>query len=149
MKHKVMTEEEIAEAALLPEGVYDFTIVTAEEATSKAGKDMFKLKLNVFQPDGDARVIFDWVLPDFPKKYKHLHDACGLLDLYQSGETTTDDLVDKSGKLMLGIGKPYTDNSGIERINNSVVDYVKSENMVPNEPRKSPVAAIEDDEIPF
>ena len=72
-----------------------------------------------------------------------------MLDLYQSGETTTDDLVDKSGKLMLGIGKPYTDNSGIERINNSVVDYVKSENMVPNEPRKSPVAAIEDDEIPF
>lgn len=146
MKHKAMTEEQIAASGLLQEGIYDFTIVSAEETQSQAGNDMFALKLNVFEGDGSARVILDWVMPSFAKKYKHLHDALGLLDKYASGETLASDLKDKSGKLLLGIGKPYTDKNGLERVNNSVIDYVKRDNLVKEETSADPLG---DDEIPF
>lgn len=149
MKHEAKTEEEINEMGLLEDGIYDFTIIEAEETTSKKGKDMFKLKLHIFDTKGEPLVIFDWVLPDFPKKYKHLHDACGLLDLYQSGETKSGDLVGNSGKLLLGKGKPYTDSNGIERINNSVVDYVKKDNLTSYAGAAAKAAAALDDEIPF
>lgn len=148
MKHTPVTEEQIAAAGLLPEGVYDFTIASAEEKVSSGGNDMFALRLTVFDTQGEDRIIFDWVLPSFPKKYKHLHDALGLLDLYQSGETKSDNLVGKSGKLILGIGKPYTDNNGLERVNNSVVDYVKRDNVATYKSAVMPKAVL-DDEIPF
>ena len=149
MKHKPQTEEEIAASGLLQEGVYDFTIIEAKEKQSNSGNDMFALKLQVFDNDGQPRTILDWVLPSFAKKYKHLHDACGLLDLYKSGETTESDLLGKSGKLMLTIGKPYTDNNGLERVNNSVADYVKKENMIQSS-KPSKAFNVDDlEEIPF
>ena len=147
MKHSVMTDEEIAAAALMQEGVYDFEIIEATEAKSKSGNDMFKLKLNVFDTEGKPRVIMDWVLPDFPKKYKHLHDACGLLDLYKSGETKPGDLIGKAGKLSIGIGKPYIGNDGFEHVNNTVLDYVKKDNMV--EGAKPLPKDVLGDEVPF
>lgn len=138
MKHTPVTEEQLKEAGLLPNGVYDFTITEAKETVSGSGNDMFALKLDVFEPDGKARSILDWILPSFAKKYKHIHDACGLLDLYTSGETKPDDLVGKSGKLFLTIGKPYTDKNGIERINNSVEDYVKKDNLIKDDSQDIP-----------
>lgn len=145
MKHKPQTEEEIAKSGLMQEGIYDFTIVSADETQSQSGNDMFALKLHVFDLDGTARVILDWVLPSFPKKYKHLHDALGLLDLYASGETKGSDLAGRSGKLILGIGKPYTDKNGIKRLNNTIVDYIKRDNLIKGELPKD----VEEDFIPF
>ena len=146
MKFTSMTEEQIAASGLLPEGVYDFTIVEAIEKTSNSGNDMFQLKLNVFDPNnGNPIVVMDWILPSFPKKFKHIHDACGLLKQYQDGNVTTFDLEGKSGKLLLGIGKPYTDKNGLERVNNSVVDYVKRDNMIQQPLDKT----LDNDEIPF
>ena len=149
MKHKPQSEEEIASSGLLQDGIYDFTIASAEEKLSKSNNDMFALKLHVFDAEGKERIIFDWILPSFPKKYKHLHDALGLLDLYQSGETKSEDLVGKSGKLSLGIGKPYIDNSGVERVNNTVVDYVKRNNTETYKEAKSTSEILDGDECPF
>lgn len=147
MKHQALSEEQIAESSLLDDGVYDFTIVKVTEGKSQSGNDMFTLKLNVFDSAGDPVIIMDWVLGMFPKKFKHLHDALGLLDLYAKGETKPEDLEGKSGKLMLGKGKPYIDKNGFERINNSVLDYVKRDN---NESYKAAISpAVIDDEIPF
>lgn len=147
MKHDALTEEQIAEAGLLEAGVYDFTIVEAKEGKSSSGNDMFSLKLNVFDTEGAARVILDWILPAFPKKFKHLHDACGLLEVYDRKDTTPEDLVGKSGKLQIDVGKPYEDKNGITRINNTVVDYVKKGNL--EEYKKSAGDVLEDDSIPF
>lgn len=144
MKHKPMSEQEIAASGLMQEGVYDYTVVEAKETTSQSGNDMFALKLHVFDQDGVARIVFDWVLPSFAKKYKHIHDSLGLMEKYQSGETRSSDLEGKSGKLMLGIGKPYTDKNGLERVNNTVVDYVKRENV-----DTRPASEIIEDSIPF
>ncbi len=149
MKHTAMTEEQIAESGLLPDGVYDFTIVQVTEGMSKSGNDMFTLKLHVFNTEGEPIVLLDWVLAAFPKKFKHLHDALGLLDLYAKGDTRPEDLEGKSGKLLLGKGKPYTDANGIERINNSVVDYVKRDNAETYKNASVRAAADLNDDIPF
>jgi hypothetical protein len=150
MKHKPKTDEEIAKEGLLPEGIYDFEVAAAEEKVSKSGNDMFQLNLHVYGPDGEARTVRDWVLPSFPKKYKHLHDALGLLDLYQTGETKEADLVGKSGKVIIVIGEPYTDKNGMEQINNSVSDYVKRDD-VSGAPvtKKGLPKDVEEDEVPF
>ena len=149
MKHQALSEEEIAKSGLLPAGVYDFTIVEANEYTNDKGTEVIKLKLNVFEPDGSARVMLDWVTASYAKKFKHLHDACGLLDLYAKGDTKPEDLINKSGKLSLGVGEPYTDKNGNERINNTVVDYVKKDNLSTYTKAASMPQDVLDDEIPF
>lgn len=149
MKHEALNEEEIAKSGLMQEGIYDFTIIEATEAQSKSGNDMFKLKLHVFDTDGAAKIIFDWILPSFPKKFKHIHDACGLLDVYARGDTKPNDLIDKSGKLQLGVGKPYIGNDGFEKVNNTVLDYVKRDNLV-QESKAAPLPKdVADDVIDF
>lgn len=149
MKHDALTEEEIAKAALLPEGTYDFTIIEVNEYVSDKGNATFKIKHNIFEPEGKTRVIYDWVTPAWPKKFKHLHDACGLIDLYNSKQAKPEDFVDKSGKLILGVGEPYKDKNGLDRINNSVVDYVKRDNAETYKNAATKAAEDLNDEVPF
>lgn len=125
MKHNALTEEQIAEAGLMTEGIRDFTITKATEKQSAKGNDMFELDLSVYDDEGNPRNVRDWVMPLFPKKFKHLHDALGLLDVYAKGETTSEDLEGKSGKLMLKIGEPRKDKNGLDVRYNEVADYVK------------------------
>lgn len=149
MKHSALSEEEIAKSGLLEPGVYDFTIVEAKETVSGSGNDMFALKLNVFDKEGKTVSLLDWVLPSFPKKFKHLHDALGLLEIYAKKDTKPDDLVGKSGKLMLKIGEPYTDKNGMERVNNSVEDYVKRDSTEAYKAAIAPKEDLDGDAIPF
>lgn len=127
MKHSALTEEQIAEAGLSPPGIYDFTVTKATEKVSAKGYDMFELQLLVYDHEGKQRSMRDWVLAAFPKKFKHLHDSLGLLDLYAKGETKPEDLEGKSGKLLLKIGEPRQNNQGFDVRYNEVEDYVKRE----------------------
>lgn len=149
MKHSAATEEEITKAGLLQPGVYDFTIVEAKETLSANGNDMFALKLNVFDTDGQAVSLLDWILPSFPKKFKHLHDALGIFDVYARKDTKPDDLVEKSGKLQLTIGKPYIDKNGNDRVNNSVEDYVKKDSTEAYRAATTTSEDLDSDAIPF
>lgn len=141
MKFESKTEEEIQSAGLLPAGVYDFEITSAVSKTSGSGNEMFEINLNVFEHDGAARSIRTWALPKMPKQWKHLHDACGLIKQYESGETEADDLVGKTGKLKL-IQSKYTNTDGLEIAVNRVDDYIKRENLISGNP-------LDSDEIPF
>ncbi len=142
MKFDPKTDEEIAEAGLIPPSEIDFEILTAQEKTSKAGNDMFELSIQVFTADGSERTIRDWIMPSFPKKFKHCLDACGLIAKYNAGEISVDDFVGKTGKLKIEIGKPNDD--GIRY--NQVHDYVKrAADYKPIDTKK----ALDGDECPF
>ena len=149
MKHDHLSDEQIAEAGLIPEGIRDFTVEKAVEKKSAKGNDMFELTLTVYDDSGAARPIRDWVMPSFPKKFKHLHDSLGLLDVYAKGETTPSDLEGKSGKLMLKIGDPRANKDGIEVRYNQVDDYVKREASQVDKPKGKAVDALGGDPIPF
>ncbi len=149
MKYEAFTEEQLEEkerealeAHLLDDGIYDFEIMGTSETKSNKGNDMFVLNINVFDSAGVGRSIKAWALPQMPKQWKHLHDACGLMELYKSGETKADDLIGKTGKCMV-IKDKYTNKDGLEIPTNRIDDYVKRDNLV------KPVDAIGSDNIPF
>lgn len=149
MKFTPKSENEIASENLIQPGTYDFEIVDAENALSKNNNEMVKLKLHVFDDNGNARIVFDYLLESMAYKLRHAADACRLLDKYETGHLIAEDFKGKTGKLKLAIQKSkdplYADK-------NVVADYVKRESAADSAPQAKPekqVAADLDDEIPF
>ena len=140
MKFTPKTEEEIQESSLWQPGVYDFEIIDADEARSKSGNDMIKLHLNVFDANGDSRIMYDYLLEAMPHKLRHAADACSLLDHYEMGNLEAHQFVAKTGKLKISISK---DKTGQYPDRNQISDYVK------REPIQSSGKGDLNDEIPF
>lgn len=138
VKFKALTEEEALASGLLQPGIYDFEITAALDEISSSNNEMITLQLNVFDHDGSTRPIRAWLLPQMPKQWKHAHDACGLMEKYQSGESVAADFIGKTGKLQLSIGEPYKDKNGIERTSNKVEDYVKKDNLINDDSQSIP-----------
>lgn len=116
------SEEELKKTILLPEGEYDFDTVGADEAVSKSsGKEMIKLTLKVYAPDGNTTLVYDYLLAALEYKIKHFCDTAGLQTEYQLGILTADMCLNKSGKVKLVIQK---DKTGQYEDKNVVKDYV-------------------------
>ncbi len=145
-KFTPLTEDQIAESGLMPEGVYDFEITDCSEYQNDKGNDIFKLYLNVFDSEGQPQAKMDWVTPAFIKKFKHCVDACGLTSSYEAGEIKQGDFIGKTGKLKLKIGAPRENKDGEEVRYNEIEDYIKRGNL---EPAKPMAKSVVDDEIPF
>jgi hypothetical protein len=140
MKFKPKSEAEIKSANLWPKGEYPFEIMEAEEQTDKNGNDMLKLKVAIFNDDGNRRVIFDYVSNEWmAHKFVHLCDACGLLKDYETGELEPFDLVGKTGKAKVGI---KIDKTGQYDDSNNIMDYVAGGKV-------SVKKEEENDDIPF
>jgi hypothetical protein len=142
MKHTPLSDDEIAKSGLMQAGIYDFEVADAEEKTSAKGNDMLEIKLNVYEHDGSIRPMRDWILPQMAKKFKHFHNATGMMDKYESGNLSPSDVIGKKGKLMIKT-EPYINKDGIKVESNKIEDYVKRENMAGQQ------AVDLSDEIPF
>lgn len=118
------TEKELAEMGLFPAGVYDAEIINAEDRVSKSGNDMIWVKLKVF--NGSEMQFVDDYNVDGVMEYKlrHLCDACGIVDQYEAGEVSVDDINGKSVRVKLKIQK---DKTGEYPDKNAVADYVVGE----------------------
>jgi hypothetical protein len=138
-------------------GEYDFTIYEAVETTSQSsGADMLKLTLHVFNRDGDKRTVFDYILSSQSAQWKarHMMESIGMTKQYEAGDIDPVDIVDRSGRLKLGVA-PATAQYPAQ---NKVQDYVKMKQSSGDpqsaaEPaRKSakvPAGDDLDDSIPF
>lgn len=150
MKFKPLSDKEIAEMNLWPEGVYGFEILAATDEVSKSGNEMIKVKLAVFNNEGRQTVLFDYLLESMAFKLKHIAKVTGNLEKYDAGVLLAGDLVGKTGNLKLKIQK---DKTGQYPDKNVVADYVVSETAIdPQAPLpagKSNGADIESDSIPF
>jgi hypothetical protein len=149
MRFAPKTEAEIAAASLLPAGVYDFEVVSGSDEVSKAGNDMIKLGLRVYDHQGTPNgILFDYLMEKVAYKLRHASAACGLLDAYETGVLEGSDFVGKSGKVKLRIQKDeqYGDK-------NQVADYVVDKDTRPVSSgavrKPATVAADLDDDIPF
>jgi hypothetical protein len=141
------TEEELAKANLLPDGEYDFEILSAEHATSKkTGASMIKLKLGVFATDGRQAHVFDYLVPAMEHKLRHFCDSTGLLPQYQSGSLTPDDCQGRSGKCKLVIREDKTNTYPPK---NEVKDYVLRKAKPISTVKKADISAGESDDVPF
>lgn len=141
---KPLTDEEIAESGLMPDGEYDFEVSSAREYQNSKGNTVFELQLLVYDPNGEANSKRTWISPAFPSTFKHFCDATGLLDKYNAGAVSAEDMLNKTGKLNMVIGAPRTNKDGLEVRYNEVKDYVKrASDYKPHQPVDLK------DEIPF
>lgn len=160
MRFTPKTEQQIEEENLLPAGTYDFECVEAEEAVSKKGNEMIKVKLRVYRDDGSFIVLTDYLLEAFAKKLLHFCKAGGLMGVYEDGHLTTHHCKGVIGKAVLDI-QPA---EGKYAAKNIVEDYTEAgpaaRKPTPEARRPQPPATrpkpehdpnldVEGDDIPF
>lgn len=148
MRFQPKTEKEVAEAGLLPNGVYDFEVIDANEKQSKKGNDMVELKIRLYDAEGAARTIFDYLVDTEGGAYKirHFAAATGMLENYERGELRAEDMAGKSGSCQVAIQK---DKTGQYPDKNTVRDYLSDEGGAPRAAPKAKIDAEMEDEIPF
>jgi len=149
MRFVPKTDQELNSLSLIQPGIYNFEILEALDTISRAGNEMIKLKLKVWTHDGSERIIFDYILPNFPFKLKCFAQTCGLLDKYELGNIEANDCLSKLGKLEIEIekGKSIIKDNG-EHINypdrNTVKNY-----MIKKELSTKEIVHELDDDLPF
>lgn len=151
MRFQPKSEADIARENLLPVGDYDFTVLEASDERSKSGNDMIKLKLEVWDNDGNTRHVYDYLLEQMAFKLRHFCSATGLIELYEQGDLQAIDCENRSGRCKIII---KTDKTGEHDPNNAVKDYLVPDAANAPEPvrRAQPAqqqATGTDDELPF
>jgi len=134
MKVNPRTDKEFQDMKLMEPGEYAFTVSEAVETYSQAGNEMIKLTLKVINNLGRVYTINDFLLDSDAMGFKirHLCDAVGLIDKYESGEINAKDILNKRGMAKISIQK---DKKGIYSDKNIVSDYIvdkdsKNENFL-------------------
>jgi hypothetical protein len=150
MKFNPVTEEELATAALLPEGIYSYQVIKAEDGISHAGNEKIDLTLKVWNDEGKEGLVFSNL--SLIKLVKHFCDVNNMQDQYNTGEIKAIMCNKKSGgRVMIGIDpeKPNP-NGGMYKAKNIVKDYIAASAgsaLCPIPSEKKP-EFIEDD-LPF
>lgn len=154
MKYTPKTEEELEKekqdainASLMPNGEYDFEVLTVSDKKANSGADMITLKLGIFDENGDQRIVYDYLTESMGWKLRHAADSCGLLSHYDAGTLVASSFEMASGKVKL---KTQKGNKDYPNPKNVVEDYVKRGDDQPI--ARAPVQAasvLNNDEIPF
>ncbi len=133
----VLSDDEIKNMNLLPEGMYQFKVHGVESSTadgkqlvSKSGNQMIKITLKVLDATGRERLITDYLvaLESMVFKIKHFCESLGLD--YNKGSFQPNACLGMKGKLQLVIqkGKKKDNSEEYYSDKNSVKDYVPKEN---------------------
>lgn len=154
------SDDDINRELCLPPGTYDFEVVKAAEGESKKGHPMISLELRVYNGQGGALLLRDWLLSHHPmclRKLLHFCDTTGLREEYDAGSVGAFQMEGRSGQCV--IKNVESDQYGLQA---QIDDYKVAK---PGEPvtKKGPsgvpaaqqdaarahAAAIGDDDIPF
>ena len=134
-------------------GEYGFEVKDCSEEVSSTGNEMIKLILAIYNQDGAARTVFDYLLSTDKGQWKvrHFCKAIGILAAYEAGNLDVNDIFGKSGRCKIGI-RPARDNYAAQ---NQVLDYLGEAERQTALPVTRPAASVKapaqdiDDEIPF
>lgn len=141
-------KQDALNASLLPNGEYDFEVLQTSDKASSSGAEMITLKLNIFDNEGNGRIIFDYLTEAMGWKIRHAADACGLLATYEAGSLSAASFEFATGKVKI---KTQKGNKEYPNPKNVVEDYVKRGDGMPvaHVPAQAPAAILNSDEIPF
>ncbi len=142
-------KQDAINSSLLPNGEYDFEVLQSSDKPSNAGADMITLKLNVFDSNGEGRIIFDYLTEAMGWKIRHAADACGLIGSYEAGTLCASNFDFATGKVKI---KTQKGNKEYPNPKNVVEDYVKRNSAAPavaNVSAQATVNVLNNDEIPF
>lgn len=132
--------ERLAQYQPWPAGlVCDYEIKEAVDAVSKAGRDMIKAHIDVYNDKGDVRSIITYF-----GDWNDYHFSRINRDRYEAGQVDAEDLLGRTGKCVLGIEKGGLKDDGTKYADkNNIREFLKP---------AAPIGkgAVElNDEIPF
>lgn len=106
-------------------GDYPGRTIEVVERHSKRNTPMMEMSIEVYGPNGDTRIIKDYLTdaPFLASKFRNLCAVCGVLQQYEDGEVNPQDLAghDIRVKLSIEAKRPFP-------ARNVVVDYLPAAN---------------------
>lgn len=143
MQFEPKSERQIQEERCVPEGVYDFEVIAAEDKRSSKGNDMIEVVLNIFKADGGSIQLTDYLIgtPKMAWKLRHFCDSVGILDVYESGQLNAYHCRGVAGQVRV-----VQEDDVKYGVQNKVRDYVCQE---PGTERKVVQQVEVADDIPF
>jgi len=147
MKFTPKTDEEIKNEGLLDTGIYKYHILNAEDTVSKAGNQMIKLTIEVFDKNNQARILYDYLIESFSSKLINFCEFNNLMVKYNEGEIKDIDCKGKSGKLEIGIEKGRTKPDGSEYPNRNIIKKYLKEEDIKNKSETD--KSFPDEDLPF
>ena len=136
-----LTEAQIEMAGLIEPGQYDAVIVSARAEISKAGNSMVKLIVRVYfnyAGEEGTREIWCYLSEKMPRLLKHLCDALGYEEKYNSGGIDPDLFIEQNVRVAVGVQK---DKNGEYPPKNIITDF-----LFKTEERKKDFT---NDDVPF
>ena len=88
-----------------PGGVYDATVVEANEKESKKGNLYINLKLKVYATPDKSFTMYTMVMPQFPSKFKAFCLSAGLQAQYAAQELSPGDCYQRNCRVILSDAK--------------------------------------------
>lgn len=124
---------------LLEDGTYDIKVTKCVERQSKSGNDMFEISIEIVNPKGKNRTVFEYILHD--QKWMHkLKSVCDCLDMgeqYSKGSISCDDFESKAGR------------AEVERFNDKQYGWKNKISKYLPTGEQSVSEEIIDDDLPF
>lgn len=144
-----LSDEELDAIDVIPEGTYNFEVISSIRKISKAGNPIAELQLKVWDNEGKIHNIFDYLVFSSInlniRKISHFSKATGIYEEYKKG-CIRDELHNLSGKAHIGIKDPQPkDGGGFYPKKNIVLDYIICEKVI--EQNKNNLPPYED--VPF
>ncbi len=161
--YEPLTEQEAIEERfnLLSEGEYDAVITASTDKTSSSGNPMMDMTVQVFDANGKARDVRDFLVFTRPMMWKIVHfaDSAGVAMQYGQGKLCSEIAIGRRVRVKVGIeegglipedklkGKPlgtkYSDKNKIE-------DYIKQgKNREWAKATAVEALQVEDEDVPF
>jgi len=146
MRFTALSAEEIQESKLVVEGQYHGEVMEAEDTVSKAGNEMIKLVLRIYDQKDKAHFIKDYLMEAMQFKLLHFCESTNLSEQYKSGLLAASHCIGK--KVVIDV-IVETDDSGKYLPKNSIKDYVVVKDGVQPVGAKSSNDFQDDLDIPF
>lgn len=148
MRFTPKTEEELRASLLLPEGIYNYKVIKAEDKISAAGNEYISLVLQVWDSEGHESAVFTNL--SLIKLLKHLCDVNNMQLDYKGGDIPASKFMNKcEGKVVLGVEPEKPNGSGgYYPPKNIVKDYVPA----PIPSKLNPlgdISSLDAQDIPF
>lgn len=119
-----LSDKELKELNLYPEGRYRFRVLRTEHKRSQTGSEYFNLRMNI-NINGKDRTLFDMLFFEGKMlfKTKHFCEVTGMPEKYENGKLMPYECDGKEGWLELG----QRVNQKTGELQNNVKDYVADE----------------------
>lgn len=152
MRTEPKTDKEILEANLMPDGVYPFEVVAANDAVSKSGNEMIVLKLRIVDQQNVAHVLTDYLLASMAFKLKHFAYYHGMSEKYEADNLLAQDCFGVTGFVEITSDKePKPKGDGtFYPLKSFVKDYVDNGGIKPKIVNQAdPLPATFNDDVPW